>query len=58
MVRDARLSGRVPRASSDTHDDQPRSAFSVLAEVLGAEGEDDGVADGFEEEEEEEGDDA
>lgn len=58
MVRDTRLGRRVPRASSDTHNDQPRTLLRMLAEVLCPQSEDNRVADRFEEEEAVEGDDA
>ena len=58
MVCDGGLGWRVPRTTSDTHDDETRSALRVLAKLLRTEGKDDRVADGFEEEEREETTDA
>lgn len=57
-ICDGALRRRVPRAASDTHDDEARATLGVLAELFRAEGEYDGVADRLKEEEREEATDA
>lgn len=48
------LGWRVPRTTSDTHDDEAGTALRVASKLLRRECEDDGIADGFKEEEREE----
>lgn len=54
------MSGGVwkSRGMHTHHDNQPGPTFGVLAQMFGAEGEDDRIADGLEEEEREEASDA